>query len=143
MSAQMKPHFLYNALTVIAESCETDPDEAGRLIISLSKYLRQTLDYDHLSGIVPLKKELELVHAYTSIERARFANIEIVFDLPRASSVTADTAADITASRRKCDQTRAAQKERRRGASSLRQNRRKTVSFSAWKTMESGYRTKC
>jgi hypothetical protein len=25
LSAQMKPHFLYNALTVIAESCETDP----------------------------------------------------------------------------------------------------------------------
>jgi len=82
MSAQMKPHFLYNALSTIAECCETDPHEAGNLIMSLSKYLRQTLDYDNLSGIVPLKKELELVHAYTSIERARFENIEIVFDIP-------------------------------------------------------------
>jgi hypothetical protein len=82
MSAQMKPHFLYNALTAIAENCSTDPGEAERLIISLSKYLRQTLDYDNLSGIVPLKKELELVQAYTAIERARFANIEVVFDLP-------------------------------------------------------------
>jgi sensor histidine kinase YesM len=82
MSAQMKPHFLYNALSTIAECCETDPGEAGRLILSLSKYLRQTLDYDNLSGIVPLKKELELVRAYTAIERARFSNIEVVFDLP-------------------------------------------------------------
>ncbi|NCC67012.1 MAG: hypothetical protein EOM14_02290 [Clostridia bacterium] len=82
MSAQMKPHFLYNALSTIAEYCETDPHEAGRLILSLSKYLRQTLDYDNLSGIVPLKKELELVRAYTSIECARFENIEIVFDVP-------------------------------------------------------------
>lgn len=82
MSAQMKPHFLYNALSTIAEYCETDPREAGNLIMSLSKYLRQTLDYDNLSGIVPLKKELELVQAYTSIERARFQNIEIVFDVP-------------------------------------------------------------
>jgi len=82
MSAQMKPHFLYNALSTIAEYCETDPHEAGNLIVSLSKYLRQTLDYDNLSGIVPLKKELELVRAYTSIERARFANIEVIFDVP-------------------------------------------------------------
>lgn len=82
MSAQMKPHFLYNALTTIAEKCETDAEEAGSLIISLSKYLRRTLDYDNLSGLVPLKKELELVHAYTSIEHARFTNIEVVFDMP-------------------------------------------------------------
>lgn len=82
MSAQMKPHFLYNALSTIAECCETDPHEAGNLIMSLSKYLRQTLDYDNLSGIVPLKKELELVQAYTYIERARFENIEIIFDIP-------------------------------------------------------------
>ncbi len=82
LSAQMKPHFLYNALTAIAENCETAPEEAGRLILSLSKYLRQTLDYDNLNGFVPLKKELELVYAYTSIEKARFDNIEIIFDLP-------------------------------------------------------------
>ena len=82
MSAQMKPHFLYNALSTIAEYCETDPHEVGKLIMSLSKYLRQTLDYDNLSGIVPLKKELELVRAYASIERARFENIDIIFDIP-------------------------------------------------------------
>jgi signal transduction histidine kinase len=82
MSAQMKPHFLYNTLTAIAEYCETNPGEAGRLILSLSKYLRQTLDYDNLSGIVPLKRELELVSAYTDIERARFTNIEVEFNLP-------------------------------------------------------------
>lgn len=82
LSVQMKPHFLYNALTAIAENCETDPAEAARLILSLSKYLRQTLDFDNLSGFIPLKKEIELVYAYTSIEKARFANIDIVFDLP-------------------------------------------------------------
>jgi sensor histidine kinase YesM len=84
LSAQMKPHFLYNALSTIAECCETDPKEAGRLILSLSKYLRQTLDYDNFSGIVPLKKELDLVRAYTAIERARFDNIEVEFVLPES-----------------------------------------------------------
>jgi Putative regulator of cell autolysis len=84
MSAQMKPHFLYNALTTIAECCKTEPGKAEALILSLSKYLRQTLDYDNLSGIVPLKRELDLVHAYTAIECARFLNVKIVFDLPES-----------------------------------------------------------
>jgi signal transduction histidine kinase len=82
MTAQMKPHFLYNALSAIAENCETNPAEAGRLILALSKYLRQTLDYDNLSGIIPLKKELELVYAYTAIEMARFTDIDVLFELP-------------------------------------------------------------
>jgi sensor histidine kinase YesM len=82
MTAQMKPHFLYNALNAIADNCETNPAEAGRLILALSKYLRQTLDYDNLSGIIPLKKELELVYAYTAIEKARFPDIDVRFDLP-------------------------------------------------------------
>jgi sensor histidine kinase YesM len=82
MSAQMKPHFLYNALSTIAECCGTDPSMAEKLILSLSKYLRQTLDYDNLRSTVPLKKELELVSAYATIEKARFSNIEVEFDLP-------------------------------------------------------------
>jgi signal transduction histidine kinase len=79
MSAQMKPHFLYNALNVIAESCETEPREAEKLILSLSKYLRGTLDFENLGGLIPLKKELELVRAYVSIEEARFEDIRIAF----------------------------------------------------------------
>lgn len=82
MGAQMKPHFLYNALTTISEKCETDAKEAGKLIISLSKYLRSTLDYDNWKGKVSLKKELNLVYAYTSIEQARFANVDVEIVMP-------------------------------------------------------------
>lgn len=81
LGAQMKPHFLYNALNTIAECCATEPREAERLILSLSKYLRGTLDFENLGGRVGLKKELELVRAYAAIEMARFDNITIAFDI--------------------------------------------------------------
>jgi sensor histidine kinase YesM len=81
LQAQIKPHFLYNALNTIAECCETDPQEAGRLILSLSKYFRGTLDFENLGGLIGLKKELELVKAYAAIEKARFEEIRVEFDL--------------------------------------------------------------
>lgn len=81
LNAQIKPHFIYNALNTIAECCETEPLEAERLIMSLSKYLRGTLDFENLGGLIPLKKELELVRSYVSIEEARFEDIKVEFDL--------------------------------------------------------------
>ena len=86
LNAQMKPHFLYNTLNTIAYCCKADPAEAERLILSLAKYLRGTLDFENLSGIIPLKKEIDLVRAYVSIEKARFETVDVSFvidpDLP-------------------------------------------------------------
>lgn len=81
LNAQIKPHFIYNTLNIIAECCETDLSEAKRLILSLAKYLRGTLDFENLGGLIPLKKELELVRAYVAIEKARFEDIRIEFEM--------------------------------------------------------------
>lgn len=81
LNAQIKPHFIYNALNIIAEYCECDPREAEKLILSLTKYLRGTLDFENLGGLIPLKKELDLVRAYVLIEEARFEDIKVEFDL--------------------------------------------------------------
>ena len=81
LHVQMKPHFLYNALNTIADCCQTDPEEAERLVLSLSKYLRGTLDFENLGGIIPLRKELDLVRAYVAIEKARFRHIDIQFEV--------------------------------------------------------------
>lgn len=88
LHAQIKPHFLYNALNTIAEYCETDPHEAGKLIISLSKYLRGTLDFENVSSFVTIEKELSLVKAYLNIEKARFDNLEVAFDIDDALSIS-------------------------------------------------------
>lgn len=81
LHAQMKPHFLYNALNTIAECCQSDPGEAERLVLSLSKYLRGTLDFENLGGLIPLKKELDLVRAYVAIEKARFRHVDVQFEV--------------------------------------------------------------
>ncbi|NTV91314.1 MAG: histidine kinase, partial [Clostridiales bacterium] len=81
LNAQMKPHFLYNALNTIASFCETNSKEAGKLIIALSKYLRGTLDFDNMKSIVPLRKELEIVYAYVALEQARFEDIKVEFHI--------------------------------------------------------------
>ncbi|EJL27646.1 ATP-binding protein [Brevibacillus sp. BC25] len=70
--AQIKPHFLYNALSSVISFCYTDGEKAAYLITMLSQYLRYILDMDRTTLFVPLFREMELIHAYVEIEKARF-----------------------------------------------------------------------
>ncbi|OWA36002.1 hypothetical protein B9G55_09025 [Saccharibacillus sp. O16] len=72
LQAQIKPHFLYNALNVIIATCPVDPDQATELLIELSHYLRGSFDFQNRDRLVPLGKELELVGSYIALEQARF-----------------------------------------------------------------------
>lgn len=79
---QMKPDFLYETLELISNRCESDPFTAEDLTISLSKYLRHTLNFQQLKGIVPLSNELELTKAYIAIERERYPHIKFEYNFP-------------------------------------------------------------
>ncbi|WP_261807797.1 ATP-binding protein [Paenibacillus sp. N3.4] len=70
--AQIKPHFLYNALSSVISFCYTDGEKAAYLLSKLSQYLRYILDMDRNELFVPLNRELELIEAYVEIEKARF-----------------------------------------------------------------------
>lgn len=72
LQAQIKPHFLYNAISSIVSFCYTDGEKAAYLLSMLSRYLRMVFDRDQLSPNVPLSTELELIQAYVEIEKARF-----------------------------------------------------------------------
>ncbi|MBC8015819.1 MAG: histidine kinase [Sporomusaceae bacterium] len=72
LQAQIKPHFLYNALDAIANVCEEDGEKASELIVDLSIYLRGCLEFNSLDRMVRLEKELEFVDTYFKIEQARF-----------------------------------------------------------------------
>lgn len=72
LQAQIKPHFIYNALSVISSLSLTKPAKAKELILDLSDYLRGSFDFESKEGITTLKRELNLVKAYLSIEQARF-----------------------------------------------------------------------
>jgi two-component system, LytTR family, sensor kinase len=72
LQAQIKPHFLYNALSAIANVCEKDGKAAGKLIIDLAVYLRGSLKFNNLDEMVTIEKEMEFVDTYFHIEQARF-----------------------------------------------------------------------
>lgn len=72
LQAQIKPHFLYNALNAIANVCEKDGGKAGRLILDLAVYLRGSLEFNNLDKMAPLERQLEFVDTYFHIEQARF-----------------------------------------------------------------------
>jgi two-component system LytT family sensor kinase len=88
LQAQIKPHFLYNALSAIANVCEKDTPKAGGLIIDMAIYLRNSLAFNSLDKMTTLSKELEFVTTYINIEKARFGDkiklkqeIEVPLDL--------------------------------------------------------------
>lgn len=72
LQAQIKPHFLYNALNTIIGICPRDPQKASDLLTELSLYLRSSFDFRNKDKFVELSSELQLVEAYLSIEKARF-----------------------------------------------------------------------
>ncbi len=72
LQAQIKPHFIHNALSVISSLSIKNPQKAKALILDLSDYLRGSFDLNNDKGLTTLSKELELVRAYLSIEQARF-----------------------------------------------------------------------
>ena len=72
LQAQIKPHFLYNALSAIANVCEKDGKKAGKLIIDLAIYLRGSLEFNQIDKMVTIESELKLVDTYFNIEQARF-----------------------------------------------------------------------
>ncbi|AXH99127.1 sensor histidine kinase [Sporosarcina sp. PTS2304] len=71
LQAQISPHFLFNSMNIIISLIRTNPDEARKLLSSLSYFLRQNLQ-GTTAKLVTLQQELAHVEAYLMIEEARF-----------------------------------------------------------------------
>ncbi|MFD0673242.1 ATP-binding protein [Cohnella sp. GCM10027633] len=80
LQAQIKPHFLFNALNSISALGDIDNDRMKELLGALGDYLRSSFDFRNSDRLVPLRKELELVRAYLHIERERHGD-RIRFEL--------------------------------------------------------------
>ena len=82
MVSQIRPHFIYNALTSIAMMCQIDPDTAQEATITFADYLRGNMDSLHQTKPVPFATELEHLKKYLYIEKLRFANLlNIEYDI--------------------------------------------------------------
>ncbi|MFS1511042.1 ATP-binding protein [Chengkuizengella sp. SCS-71B] len=79
LQAQIKPHFLYNAMSNIISFCYTDGQKAAHLLNHLSQYLRMIYSMNHKTIFIPLHKEVDLIKAYVEIEKARFDRFDFSY----------------------------------------------------------------
>jgi LytS/YehU family sensor histidine kinase len=79
LQGQLRPHFLFNTLNMIAEQVYTDPAGADAMLTRLGVLLRSSFTEADRER-VPLRRELELLDSYIEIMRARFRG-RLTFDL--------------------------------------------------------------
>ncbi|MFI2857268.1 ATP-binding protein [Paenibacillus sp. JSM ZJ436] len=72
LQAQIKPHFLFNALNTIMSHLPDHPSLANQLLLELARYLRRSFDLEGREQLTTLGHELELVTSYLNLEKARF-----------------------------------------------------------------------
>ena len=71
LQAQLRPHFLFNALNTVAELVHRDPEAADHMIARLGSLLRRSFD-TFVDQEVALETELEFLRDYSEIVSARF-----------------------------------------------------------------------
>ena len=82
---QVNPHFLFNTLNSLSTLVmRNKPDEAEKMILSLSNFYRTSLTGDPLDD-VRLEDEVQLQQLYLAIEEVRFPDrLRIEIDIPDA-----------------------------------------------------------
>jgi hypothetical protein len=78
LRAQVNPHFLFNALSTLAEMAHSQP-ATERAILNLSRVFRYALDATQ-HELVPLGEEIDAIQAYLEIEAERFDD-RLTFDI--------------------------------------------------------------
>ncbi len=81
MMSQIRPHFLYNALSAIQVLCHSNPEKAAEVTNQFSLYLRENLDFMEQPGLIPFWKELDHTKTYVKIEETRFPNIRVEYGI--------------------------------------------------------------
>jgi sensor histidine kinase YesM len=73
LKAQLRPHFLFNALNTISALMHVDAERADRLLARLSELLRASLQSDDRERIT-LQEEVRLLELYAQVMQERFAD---------------------------------------------------------------------
>jgi sensor histidine kinase YesM len=71
LSAQLQPHFLFNALHTIAELVEQNPARATTMLARLGDFLRHALETSKQRWVSVLT-EISGIEAYLAVQQARF-----------------------------------------------------------------------
>ena len=80
IQSQIKPHFLYNALSAIVQLCDENPAQAKKAATDFSAFLRSNMDSLNCSGLISVEKEMDHVKNYLSLEKAIYGKaLEIIY----------------------------------------------------------------
>ena len=77
LQAQLRPHFLFNALNTVSSLMQTDPARADRVLSELGDLLRANLGTVRRDS-VPLQEELKVLRKYADIMQERFGERAVV-----------------------------------------------------------------
>ena len=82
VNQQMKPHFIFNTLTLIRYQCLTAPNDAAQTVSEFSNYLRSITDYLTEEDCISVETELDIVKNYLNIQSKRFGDgIKVEYDI--------------------------------------------------------------
>jgi two-component system, LytTR family, sensor kinase len=84
LQGQLRPHFLFNTLNMIAEQVHTDPAGADAMLTRLGVLLRSSFVETDRER-VPLRRELELLESYVEIMQGRFSRLSFALDIEPAT----------------------------------------------------------
>jgi hypothetical protein len=84
LQGQLRPHFLFNTLNMIAEQVHTDPNGADAMLTRLGVLLRSSFVETDRER-VPLRRELELLESYVEIMQGRFSRLSFELDIDPAA----------------------------------------------------------
>ncbi len=74
LQSQLKPHFIFNALSAAIALCYTDSSKAATLLTEFSRYLRLIFNVEDYDLGVTVKKTVELIKSYSALQKSRFGD---------------------------------------------------------------------
>ncbi len=84
LTAQIKPHFLFNTLSSLEQLIDLDPARAKQGVVRLSDLYRRVLAASEKT-LFPVSEELSLVEDYLHIQRLRFGDrLDVRLEVPEA-----------------------------------------------------------
>ncbi|HKQ30043.1 MAG TPA: histidine kinase [Burkholderiales bacterium] len=72
LQSRIRPHFVFNALNIIASLVRTDPGKAEKAIEDMADLFRMMLSHDE--QLVPVKNEIDVTKQYLALEKLRLDN---------------------------------------------------------------------
>lgn len=85
LQAQLKPHFLFNTLSMIEQMLGEKPKKSAEMVDKLERLLRNTFDRNN-SESCTIREEIEFLKKYLSIEESRFQDrLTVVYSIAEAT----------------------------------------------------------